>query len=755
MNLSQIKAMARRQTTLPGINEPMPSLLIQHRLDFIPEYRYGIYEESLGQGAYGKVYKIGGNIGRENEKTEYAVKEFSRNLGNGLTADVLREISILVKLDHPNIVNLIDVAYFDPSIPEQPIKMILELAFSSLDNYIKDKQNHATLTPDLIKSYMYQLSRGLDYMHNNGIWHRDIKPQNILVFENGRIVFTDFGIARFGTIPFESYTLEVQTIWWRAPELLLGARSYGPQIDVYSLGVVFANLWTGNYIFDFKTKEEIIRKQISVLGHMVEEDWPGVSGLMEYAKYSAYAMARREDKWGREFARVKGMDPRVLNIIELMTYPNPSKRVSIKDVLDSPYFDGMAQVIDKTLPAKEIISREAELDSEEVIMISPKQYPDVTTLVYRMTYETLIEVSNKFRLKDETYFHARILFDYFLEKNDNNADPKLLKVRADTIPLISMACIFISSKVLEKHELNNKDLVKFSNKIFNIDDLDKAVFSILMVIGFNLVYPTVPEYLFYLNPADKRLTVVLAKVYSLTSNPINSKTIANITTYIVNYCYGKVRNNDNMIQANRLIGAIREIWYEKTFNDDRELNNNLNLIINTWPNCRLEQKPEIITKTIKPIKKLVSIIPNRLDQNINYYSIDALLVLTAQKVTSPLSRDELGDFIKELLLNVAAYDFIPKLSSRIDIPESLIESFADYLTLEKGTNNKYMAPKVTPNRIVINIGDFDVGDINITIKFTNFPTDLIPIANSYFSEIGRFSLSYTNGIIEGYLKLAV
>jgi len=761
MNLSRIKALAGRQNKLPGINEPMPSLLTQHKLDFMSEYTYGLYEDDLGKGSYGRVYKIESTIGNEDNRKQYAVKEFTRTLGNGLTADVLREISILVKLDHPNIIKLIDVAYFDPSLPGQPIKMILELALSSLEKYIKDKTNHATLTPDLLKSYMYQLSRGLDYMHNNGIWHRDIKPQNILVFENGKIVFTDFGIARFGTIPFESYTTEVQTLWWRAPELLLGSRSYGPQIDVFSLGIVFANLWVGSYIFDFDTKDYVIRKQISVLGHMVEEDWPGISGLKGYAKYSAYAAARREDKWGKEFARVKGMDPRVLDIIKEMTYPNPSKRVSIKDILDNPYFDGMAQAIDRALPAKEIISREAELNSDEVIMISPRPYPTITTLMYRMTYERMLELSNDFRIKDETYFHSRILFDYFLEKNNNDINRygtniKLLKVAVENLGLISIACLFISSKVLEKHELDHLDLIRVSNNMFNADDLYKAVLSIVMVVEFNFVYPTVPEYLYYLNAENKDLVIALAKVYSLTSNPINSKLIANIATYIVNHCYGKIKDKSYMSQANQFIESIRQIWYEKTLNTDRDLNNNLNLIINAWPNCRLEQKPEAVGPkqsnklTFKPSN---TIIPNPLDPDIGYYSIDAILVLISQKVNSPLGRDELGEFIKELLLNIASYDFIPKISLINEIPISLIDSFANYLTLEKGTNNQYMVPKVTPNRIVITIGKFEVRNINVTIKFTNFPTNLTSIVNSYFTEIGKNAITYTNGTIEGYLKL--
>jgi len=241
---------------------------------------YGKNAGELGRGAYGVVTKL------EKDEKSVVMKSFISNSksGEGVRVDTIREISILRRLNHPNIVKIIDVLDFDTKNEDSPIHMILEYASASLDKYIARTRS----TPELLKSYMYQLSKGLQYLHDNTVIHRDIKPANILVFSDGRIAFADFGVSRFGSIPGSIYTGLVQTLWWRAPEILLGAKSYGSEIDVFSLGVVFVDMWAYYderfYLFQFKDENEVLWGEIDFIGGATEEYWPGISTYPVYQK---------------------------------------------------------------------------------------------------------------------------------------------------------------------------------------------------------------------------------------------------------------------------------------------------------------------------------------------------------------------------------------------------------------------------------------------------------------------------------------
>lgn len=94
-------------------------------------------------------------------------------------------------------------------------------------------------SPLCFQSYMYQLLEGIAYCHVHRVLHRDLKPQNLLIDNRGHIKLADFGLARAFSIPVRTYTHEVVTLWYRAPEILLGAKSYSTAVDVWSLGCIF------------------------------------------------------------------------------------------------------------------------------------------------------------------------------------------------------------------------------------------------------------------------------------------------------------------------------------------------------------------------------------------------------------------------------------------------------------------------------------------------------------------------------------
>lgn len=193
----------------------------------------------------------------------------------GVPSTAIREISVLRELSHENIVQLKDVLYHDSSL-----FLVFEYLDQDLKHYI-DSVREASLPLPLVKSYTYQLLQGLHYLHIRRVLHRDLKPQNLLIDSKGCIKVADFGLARAFNITARVYTnevgsarceapppvslvhvwnlftsgitdstisppchpaallLQVVTLWYRAPEILLGERSYSTPVDVWSLGCIF------------------------------------------------------------------------------------------------------------------------------------------------------------------------------------------------------------------------------------------------------------------------------------------------------------------------------------------------------------------------------------------------------------------------------------------------------------------------------------------------------------------------------------
>merc|ERR1719228_2232390 len=160
----------------------------------------------------------------------------------GVPSTAIREISLLKELEHPNVVSLIDVIHTNRK---------LYLVFEFIDMDLR-KFMDSTVDPmpeDLVRSYIWQLLEGIAYCHSHRVLHRDLKPQNLLIDSSGRIKLADFGLARAFGVPVRTYTHEVVTLWYRAPEVLLGSKFYSTSVDTWSLGCIFAEMLTRRPLF--------------------------------------------------------------------------------------------------------------------------------------------------------------------------------------------------------------------------------------------------------------------------------------------------------------------------------------------------------------------------------------------------------------------------------------------------------------------------------------------------------------------------
>lgn len=169
----------------------------------------------IGEGTYGVVFKA-----KDTSTGElYALKKIRlESEDEGIPSTAIREIALLKELQHPNIVKLHDVIHTDKK---------LTLVFEYLDQDLKkllDLSGPDGLDMPTVKSFLKQLLKGISHCHKNRVLHRDLKPQNLLINREGVLKLADFGLARAFGIPVKNYTHEVVTLWYRAPDILMGSK---------------------------------------------------------------------------------------------------------------------------------------------------------------------------------------------------------------------------------------------------------------------------------------------------------------------------------------------------------------------------------------------------------------------------------------------------------------------------------------------------------------------------------------------------
>jgi len=197
--------------------------------------------EQVGEGTYGQVYMARSRFDGE----IVALKKIRMdNEKEGFPITAIREIKILKSLDHKNVIKLKEIV---TSKNKGSIYMVFEYMDHDLTG-LADRPGIRFTVPQ-IKCYMKQLLTGLTYCHLNNILHRDIKGSNLLIDNQGVLKLADFGLARPCVLEnSKSLTNRVITLWYRPPELLLGTQTYGPAVDMWSAGCIFAELLHGKPI---------------------------------------------------------------------------------------------------------------------------------------------------------------------------------------------------------------------------------------------------------------------------------------------------------------------------------------------------------------------------------------------------------------------------------------------------------------------------------------------------------------------------
>ncbi|KAG1175005.1 hypothetical protein G6F71_004475 [Rhizopus microsporus] len=291
----------------------------------------------VGEGTYGKVYKA------RNGKTGklMALKRIRmKNEKDGFPITAVREIKLLQKLKHEKIIELQQIM-----VSKGCVYMVLEY----MDHDLSGILGHPNFTfqPSHAKSLVKQMLEGLAYLHHMGILHRDIKGSNLLINNKGELKIADFGLARvFEKNETQDYTNRVITLWYRPPELLLGATAYGPAVDIWSVGCIMLEFFTGKAIFNGVDEISQLDSIYRIMGTPTVDTWPTLTEL------PWYELVRPTEVYAPKFKELYGslLSPGALELSQSLLSMDPQKRPTAAEALEFAYFK--TEQPEPVMPAK-------------------------------------------------------------------------------------------------------------------------------------------------------------------------------------------------------------------------------------------------------------------------------------------------------------------------------------------------------------------------------------------------------------------
>ncbi|KAG2603080.1 probable serine/threonine-protein kinase At1g54610 [Panicum virgatum] len=284
--------------------------------------------EKIGSGTYSNVYKA---IDVDSGRVVALKKVRVDGVGEAESARFMaREIALLRRLgDHPHIVRLQGLV--TSRLNTAPS---LYLVFEYMEHDLTGLTACATasgrrLSLPQVKCYMKQLLSGIEHCHNNGVLHRDIKSSNLLVSSDGILKIADFGLATsYDPDNVRPMTSQVITLWYRPPELLLGATHYGVSVDLWSVGCILAELLLGQPIFPGRTEVEQLHKIFKLCGAPSEDYWEKMK--FAHPTFKPYERCLAE--------KFKDVPPSTLSLLETLLSIDPDMRGTATDALNSEFF---------------------------------------------------------------------------------------------------------------------------------------------------------------------------------------------------------------------------------------------------------------------------------------------------------------------------------------------------------------------------------------------------------------------------------
>lgn len=336
--------------------------------------------DKIGQGTYSSVYKARDHT---NNKTVALKRVRFDNMDSESVKFMAREILILRRLNHPNVIKLEGLI---TSRTSSTLYLVFEYMEHDLTGLVS--LPNIKFTEPQVKCYMKQLLSGLDHCHSHGVLHRDIKGSNLLIDNHGILKIADFGLSSFfdcnQNVPL---TTRVVTLWYRPPELLLGATCYGVSVDLWSAGCILGELYAGKPIMPGRTEVEQLHRIFKLCGSPSEDYWKKTKLPHSTAFKPVHPYKRRILEAFREFPLA------AVGLIETLLAVEPEQRGTASLALKSEFFTTKPYACDPSSlpqypPSKEI---DAKMRDEEAIRQRASQKLDKETVPAHIDQPTILK----------------------------------------------------------------------------------------------------------------------------------------------------------------------------------------------------------------------------------------------------------------------------------------------------------------------------------------------------------------------------
>ena len=298
--------------------------------NFFLDARYEVLE-TLGSGAYGVVVSARDKLNGSHIAIKKIEKAFEHST---FTKRTLRELKIMRLLDHENILKIESIQLPRSRMEFDEIYVVTELMETDLSSIIKSPQ---PLSDEHCQFFLYQILRGIKYMHSAQILHRDLKPRNLLVNSNCDLKICDFGLARPCISELKvratQMTDYVATRWYRAPELLLTFKKYTTAMDMWSVGCIFGEILLRKPILPGSDTNNQLELIFNLIGTPSQEDIQAIPNPRSREK--ALKVPKRRGKCFETMFR--NANPEALDLLRRMLTFNPDKRISVEEALRHPY----------------------------------------------------------------------------------------------------------------------------------------------------------------------------------------------------------------------------------------------------------------------------------------------------------------------------------------------------------------------------------------------------------------------------------
>nr|ANG60946.1 extracellular signal regulated kinase [Mizuhopecten yessoensis] len=335
-------------------SNPMDAVLVKGQ-EFHVGPRY-VELQYIGEGAYGMVVSAIDTHSPLSKKERVAIKKISPFEHQTYCQRTLREIKILTRFKHENIINIHNILRQENLESMKDVYIVQCLMETDMYKLLKTQ----TLSNDHVCYFLYQILRGLKYIHSANVLHRDLKPSNLLLNTTCDLKICDFGLARVADPEHDHtgfLTEYVATRWYRAPEIMLNSKGYTKSIDVWSVGCILAEMLLNRPLFPGKHYLDQLNHILGILGSPKQDDLSCI--INDKARgYIETLPEKPKVPWKRLFPQA---DLKALDLLERMLTFNPHKRITVEQALEHPYLEQYYDPADEPI-AEEPFTFEMELD---------------------------------------------------------------------------------------------------------------------------------------------------------------------------------------------------------------------------------------------------------------------------------------------------------------------------------------------------------------------------------------------------------